>query len=211
MSVTINGTTNTVGATTVNATTVNATTSANTNVTATGTVTAANVDATTKYVYADDSEASVSGKVLQVVSLPISDTTVAVPDYSNNKTNFRQIGTYTVDLVTKSANSRILLLTNLVIRVSTTSTHSYYDMKCNSDWVSASGQDGLFAIYDESPWATSVGVSYIYSPSVAAGTTLTFTPWVGCWAACNVTVCSYGSGNTNQQNSGQISFMEISA
>jgi len=58
MSVTIDGTTNTVGATTVNATTVNATTA-----NATGTVTAANVDATTKYIYADDSEKTSAGLI----------------------------------------------------------------------------------------------------------------------------------------------------
>lgn len=149
-----------------------------------------------------------AGSIIQVVITALPPTYISVPAYGNDRANFRQWGTLSSTITTKSANSRIAILVSSTIH-SSVGSHCYFDIKRNGNWIS--GYDGAYADHHQAGYSNGLGLTFVDSPNVPAGTVLTYTYWGGDWSAGQISINAYGNdtGNRNGDQDGQVSIWEI--
>ena len=148
------------------------------------------------------------GSVLQVVTGTLPPMYLSVPAYNNDKNNFRQFGAISTVVTTKSTNSKIAIMISSTIH-STAGSHAYFDIKRNGIWIS--GYDGVFADHHQGGYGYGMGITFIDTPNVVAGTQLTYTYWGGNWGATQLGLNAYGNdaNNRNGDQDGHISIWEI--
>lgn len=148
------------------------------------------------------------GSVLQVVTGTLPPMYLSVPAYGNDKNNFRQFGSISTVITTKSTNSKIAIMISSTIH-STDGSHTYFDIKRNGTWIS--GYDGVYADHHQGGYGYGMGINFIDTPNVPAGTTLTYTYWGGNWGATQLGLNAYGNdiNNRNGDQDGRISIWEI--
>jgi hypothetical protein len=167
--------------------------------------------------WADDE----GGKILQVLRHAMYVATISIPGRNNSYANMRQVPSQTITVTTTAANSKILITGGVAMR-SSSHTHDYFDMKRtlssngNTEWLSklspyyGSHTDGLIANHTGNiNDSTNAAVTYLLSPNVPAGTTITFTYWVGAWDGGTVWWNEYGNGNAHGIT--EFIYQEVSA
>lgn len=134
----------------------------------------------------------------------VSPTTLSCPDYNNNTSNFRQLGSYSISITTTVDNSKIMLNGNLSVG-SATGSHHYFGWKRGSTFLPA--YDGSWALYSDNK---TIPCFWIDSPNVLAGTTLIYYPMIAMWSGGTGRYNGYdAAGNSNQDCQSILSASEI--
>ena len=153
-----------------------------------------------------------TGKILQVTgNYDLGWSEISVPAYNNDRDySLRQFGSITATLTTTSANSLILIQMNGIITNHAGGSHSYFDIKCNGNWISS--YDGVYADHGMNNGESNpINTNFMYTPNVPAGTLLTFTFWGGDWGGGNMVFNAYATSNRNADTHGQCILMEVGA
>jgi len=157
------------------------------------------------------------GKVLQTTYHTMGVATISVPNRNNDYGNMRQVSNWSKQVTTTVDNSYILINGHINIH-SEYHTHDFFDMKCTrSDtnttvWLSqndgagthpgyTSNTDGIIANHTgNANDSTNSGLVYLWKPGAVAGTTFTFTYWVGAWDGGTMYWNEYGNANAHGLN-----------
>ena len=148
-----------------------------------------------------------AGSVVKTTLFPVIGrvTISSLAAFSNNRSNYKTIGSSYTKSITVRTNNPILLITGTIVLASTSTSHKYFDFKLTGDstgWASQkiiSTADGLVTNHITSIdeiFPTSVHLAW--ETSLTAGQSVTFDPQVATWAAGNILTNQYRDGNSNQ-------------
>lgn len=165
------------------------------------------------------------GMIVQVVQGPIIGQIAANMQYTvtanqNNKSGYVHLGSaYNTTFTTKLANSKLLISGGL--SQSGTTSHQFFDLSISgavNGWLSelagGSGFDALLSNHISGTAGTDFYVrqhfQIMYSPGLAAGSTITLAPYIGSWAGGTMYINQYPTaGNYNASNPSAIIIKEI--
>jgi hypothetical protein len=148
-----------------------------------------------------------------------------IPDYNNNKNNFRSTGINAV-ITTRRANSKVYVQTQFVMRT-TSNSHNYVDIwrkiGTSGSWEPLSSQadsessgenaDGIISNHPNGNEASAGeherAPFWIDEPNVAEGTAIEYMVYVGLWSAGDIVIGSHDNSNPNGRSPELIVLTEV--
>tara|TARA_Y100000590_G_C15670270_1_gene995995 strand:+ start:302 stop:925 length:624 start_codon:yes stop_codon:yes gene_type:complete len=152
-----------------------------------------------------------AGAVVKVTQFDIGQYYWSMGDDANNKANYQvMIGSPYWPVVLKQANSKILI--NVSMTAGGWSSHGYFDIKrggTSGTWLGA--EDGMYGEHRTTGEYHLLGVfGWLDNPGTnAAGTTITYVPYVGQYDSTETFAINRYYNNTNQDTKSKAVFTEI--